>query len=81
MFIGKPIKVGLSTDLMERWLGFLQHYPEVPEIRLIGHVPGTREREKWILRSLRSWRLRGEWFSSEALPLCRELFSDTLIPG
>ncbi len=61
-FLAGPdrIKVGYSSD-MKRRVSQLRAV-DMDELRVIGTISGSRALERVILRRLRPYRLRGEWY-------------------
>jgi len=53
-------KVGFSGNFPRRVSDIQNHLPF--QVRVIALKPATRETETRLKRSLRRWRVRGEWF-------------------
>jgi hypothetical protein len=60
---GAFVKIGYSATVPRRFDGIKLL---LPGLRLVGHLPGTYETERWLHAKFAEYRDRGEWFRQAA---------------
>lgn len=69
--VGRPVKIGITVNLLNRLSHFQASCPDPFEVLFVG--PGTREEELQLNEKLQTHRLHGEWFRAHEDVLCEIL--------